>query len=95
MTHEAVNTTVQPVAESAPVVPQKPRKHAELRMTDALRRLLSNMGAPLVSFAIFLFAWSQIAEHVKVNFGSIPGPLAVWHQGVILWDEHWAERAKE
>ena len=64
-------------------------------MDETLRKLISSIGAPLVSAAIFLLIWSQLAAHVKVNFGSIPGPMAVWKQAGVLWDAHWAERQKE
>ncbi|MDE3068284.1 MAG: ABC transporter permease [Verrucomicrobiota bacterium] len=62
---------------------------------ETARNLFSAVGAPAISFAIFLLVWSQVAANVKVSFGSIPGPLAVWHQAVVLWDDHWVERAKE
>jgi nitrate/nitrite transport system permease protein len=95
MMNEAVTTRVEAIPERTPAVPQKPPARAVRPMNETLRWLLSNLGAPLVSFAFFLLVWSQVAAHVKVNFGSIPGPLAVWKQAVVLWDDHWAERQKE
>lgn len=95
MMNEAVTTRVGAVVEKAPTVPQKPSSRAGRPMNETLRWLLSNLGAPLVSFAVFLLVWSEVAAHVKVNFGSIPGPLAVWQQAVVLWNDHWVERAKE
>jgi nitrate/nitrite transport system permease protein len=93
--HEAANPVVPAVPAGAPALPQKPLAGAKLEMSESFRKLISSLGAPLVSFAIFLLVWSQVAAHVKVNFGSIPGPAAVWKQAVVLWDDHWTERRKE
>ena len=92
--NEAV-ANVEAVVEKAPTVPQKSPVRTNREMDEKLRKVFSAIGAPLISFAIFLLIWSQVAAHVKVNFGSIPGPMAVWHQAGILWDAHWAERQKE
>jgi nitrate/nitrite transport system permease protein len=92
--NEMTATNVEVTAQGTAAVPPKPKPAATFAAAESARKWLAAVGAPLASLAIFLFAWSQIAAHVKVNFGSIPGPLAVWHQAVILWDAHWAERAK-
>lgn len=92
--NEAV-ANAEAVVEKAPTIPQKPPARANREMDERLHKLLSSIGAPLVSFAVFLLIWSQVAAHVKVNFGSIPGPMAVWKQAEVLWDAHWAERQKE
>lgn len=55
--------------------------------------ILSTIGAPVLAFALFLFAWSLVARNVKVNFGSIPGPAAVWKEAGAMWQEHVAERS--
>ncbi len=36
-----------------------------------------------------------VAGHVKVSFGSVPGPAAVWAQAEIMWDGYRADRAAE
>ena len=92
--NEAV-TRVKAVAEDEQSILQRPSARANRAMNGPMARFLRSLGAPVLSFMLFLFAWSQIAGHVKVNFGSIPGPLAVWQQAVVLWDDHWAERRKE
>ncbi len=92
--NEAV-ANVEAVMEKAPTIPQKPPVRTNRETDERLRKIFSAIGAPLISFAIFLFIWSQVASHVKVNFGSIPGPMAVWKQAGVLWDAHWAERQKE
>jgi nitrate/nitrite transport system permease protein len=48
-----------------------------------------------VAVLIFLGAWSWVAANVKVSFGSLPGPAAVWVETKNLWADHVAERAKE
>jgi nitrate/nitrite transport system permease protein len=91
---EAV-TNLTTVAEKAPTVSLEPVKLPQRRMNELFDKVLSSVGAPLVSILIFLFVWSQISAHVQVSFGSIPGPLAVWKQAVVLWDAHWTEHAHE
>lgn len=54
--------------------------------------ILTTIGAPIVAFAAFLLAWSLVSKTVKVNFGSIPGPLAVWAEAGQMWKEHVTER---
>jgi nitrate/nitrite transport system permease protein len=48
-----------------------------------------------VAVLAFLGAWSWAAANVKVSFGSLPGPAAVWVETKNLWADHVAERAKE
>ncbi len=92
--NEAV-TKVEPVVEKAPSLSPKAPARVHREMDERLRELFSSIGVPLISFAVFLLVWSQVAAHVKVNFGSIPGPVAVWQQTEVLWNTHWAERQKE
>lgn len=73
----------------------KPQPSTGSEMHPLVKKLAANYGVPALSFIIFLLVWSQIAAHIKVNFGTIPGPNAVWKQAVVLWDNHWAERKKE
>ncbi|MGH7972406.1 MAG: ABC transporter permease [Limisphaerales bacterium] len=75
-----------------PVLPRGSMARREL--LSRLRALVSVLSVPMASFAVFLLLWSGISANVKVSFGSIPGPLAVWKQAVLLWDGHWAERQK-
>jgi len=62
---------------------------------EQMRQILLNMGAPLLAILIFLGAWSWVAANVKVSFGSLPGPMAVWVEAKNLWANHVAERDKE
>jgi len=62
---------------------------------EQLRQIFLNIGVPILAILVFLGAWSWVAANVKVNFGSLPGPVAVWKEAGILWSAHVAERAQE
>ncbi len=62
---------------------------------EQFRQILLNIGVPILAVLVFLGAWSYVAKNVKVNFGDIPGPMAVWAAGKNLWESHRAERTKE
>jgi len=62
---------------------------------EQLRQILLNIGVPFLAVLVFLGAWSWAAANVKVSFGSLPGPVAVWVETKNLWADHVAERAKE
>lgn len=62
---------------------------------EQARQILLNIGVPILSVLLFLGAWSWVAATVKVSFGTVPGPLAVWTETKNLWANHVAERAKE
>jgi nitrate/nitrite transport system permease protein len=50
---------------------------------------------PLAGIVAFLLAWGALAPLVKTSLGAIPGPVQVWHQAGLLYNDHVAERAKE
>jgi nitrate/nitrite transport system permease protein len=60
-----------------------------------VRQLFLIMGVPIIAFMIFLGLWSVSASKVNTSLGTIPGPVAVWHEAGGLLEEHYAERAKE
>lgn len=62
---------------------------------EQLRQICLDLGVPVVAVLVFLAAWSSLAANVKVSFGELPGPTAVWHEAGNLWNEHVAERGKE
>ncbi len=49
---------------------------------------------PVLALGIFLGLWSVGAKNVETSLGQLPGPAQVWEQGMVLVDEHRAERAK-
>jgi nitrate/nitrite transport system permease protein len=62
---------------------------------EQLRQILLNLGVPVLAILVFLGAWSWVAAHVKVSFGTVPGPAEVWAQAEVLWDAYRADRVKE
>ena len=56
--------------------------------------LFTKVGLPLIAVLVFLLVWSVGASQVKTSLGVLPGPAAVWHQAVNLYDEHQAQREK-
>lgn len=62
---------------------------------EHFRQFLLNAGAPILAAAVFLAAWSALATNVKVSFGSLPGPAAVWTEAKALWTSHREEQAKK
>ena len=62
---------------------------------EQLRQILLNLGVPLVAVLLFLAGWSWTSANVKVSFGALPGPVAVWTETKNLWANHTAERLKE
>ena len=62
---------------------------------EQIRQIIIMVGVPVLAVATFLAAWSAVAANVKVSFGSVPGPMAVWQETKNLWADHLAERQKE
>jgi nitrate/nitrite transport system permease protein len=62
--------------------------------TQQIRQLWLIMGVPIVAFMLFLGLWSVSASGVNTSLGTIPGPVAVWHEVGGLIDEHVAEQTK-
>ncbi len=61
---------------------------------EQLRELWQLVGVPLVAIGIFVLLWSRLSAGVQTSLGQIPGPAAVAHQAVVLWDAHKAGRAE-
>ncbi|MEJ2415902.1 MAG: ABC transporter permease [Exilibacterium sp.] len=59
-----------------------------------LKALWQIMGIPVIAFLVFLLLWGQGASKVVTSLGSIPGPIAVWHETQALWQDHKAQREK-
>lgn len=62
---------------------------------EQIRQIFINLGVPIIAVLIFLGLWSSVAARVKVSFGALPGPAAVWTETKNLWNDHRAERQKE
>jgi nitrate/nitrite transport system permease protein len=62
---------------------------------EQLRAIWTNMGIPLLAFALFLILWSIGASQIETSLGKVPGPTQVIEQTGSLIEEHKAEREKE
>jgi nitrate/nitrite transport system permease protein len=65
------------------------------RFEALIRRIVWLVGIPTVAITLFLLLWSAASEHIKVSFGTLPGPRAVAAEVVNLWKDHQAERGRE
>ena len=64
-------------------------------LDERIRQVAVTFVAPLLTFTLFLFAWSGASSNIKTNLGTVPGPLKVWEQAWSLAYEHREERKKE
>ncbi len=80
-----------------PAEPAKPAQHPAkpAAWEAALRTVLIQVGLPLLAAALFIGLWATAARNIKVDFGAVPGPLAVWQAAGSLWKDHCEERARE
>ena len=46
--------------------------------SEQVRQILIQIGVPILAMAVFLGLWSTVPARVKVSFGELPGPVAVW-----------------
>ena len=61
---------------------------------EQLRQILFLIGLPVVTFALFLFAWAGASAGIQTNLGRVPGPAQVYEQVKSLAYEHATERQK-
>ncbi len=59
------------------------------------QELLKSVMVPLIAFIVFLLIWGGAASQVHTSLGTVPGPVKVWEQAMVLVDEHFEERNKE
>jgi len=59
------------------------------------QNVLKSALVPGMAFMIFLVIWGGAASQVKTSLGTVPGPIKVWEQAMVLVDEHNEERDKE
>jgi len=60
-----------------------------------LQQTLKSILVPGIAFIIFLVIWGASASQVQTSLGTLPGPVKVWQQAMVLIDEHNEERVKE
>ena len=61
---------------------------------EQLQELKRVLFIPLAGVLLFLLAWAALAPQVQTSLGTIPGPVQVFQQAGVLWDEHVREREK-
>lgn len=64
-------------------------------VNEQMQELKHKLLIPLLGLALFIGAWAVFAPKVNTSLGAIPGPVQVWEQVGVLWDDHKAERTKE
>ncbi|MEM7192254.1 MAG: ABC transporter permease subunit, partial [Pseudomonadota bacterium] len=65
------------------------------RPQQQTKAIWHSLLVPLIAIGIFLGLWAALAPKVVTSLGAIPGPVAVFEQAGVLWDDHLAERDKE
>ncbi len=68
---------------------------ASERFGRGFQRFIKSLLIPFVAILVFLALWSVGASKVQTSLGVLPGPVKVWEQAMVLFDEHQAERVKE
>lgn len=58
------------------------------------RALWRQLGVPLLAIAIFIAAWANLAPRVVTSLGEVPGPVQVWEQAEVLYEDHVVQRQK-
>jgi len=61
---------------------------------EQMGELKNVLLVPLMGIAIFLLAWGILAPKVQTSLGAVPGPVQVWQQAGVLWQDHVREREK-
>jgi len=62
---------------------------------EQLRKVGLYIVTPVVSFGLFLAAWTGVASSLETPYGSLPTPRQVWDQGAALVDAHFESRRAE
>ena len=61
---------------------------------EQLSELKTVLLIPLLGIILFIGAWGVLAPKVQTSLGAVPGPVQVWEQVGVLWEEHKQVRAK-
>jgi nitrate/nitrite transport system permease protein len=90
--------SLRPVAKTAFETHRLPRILSGISTRSLMRAaagLVRPLIVPLAGIGIFLWLWAVIAAHIQTSLGQLPGPIQVWEQGKVLFEEHRAERERE
>ncbi|MEO0635265.1 MAG: ABC transporter permease [Pseudomonadota bacterium] len=61
---------------------------------EQFKELRKVLLIPLTGILVFVLAWGVLAPKVQTSLGAVPGPVEVWEQAGVLWDDHVREREK-
>ncbi|MEM8839040.1 MAG: ABC transporter permease [Pseudomonadota bacterium] len=61
---------------------------------EQLSELKRVLVIPLIGIVGFLVAWGVLAPQVQTSLGAVPGPVQVWEQAGVLWEDHVRQREK-
>ncbi|MEM7300419.1 MAG: ABC transporter permease [Pseudomonadota bacterium] len=61
---------------------------------EQLSVLKTVLVVPLMGIILFLVAWGYLAPKVQTSLGAVPGPVQVWEQVEVLYEDHVREREK-
>ncbi len=64
-------------------------------VNEQMGELKHRLFIPLMGLILFISAWAILAPKVNTSLGAIPGPVQVWDQVGVLWEDHTREREKE
>lgn len=67
----------------------------EVKWGEIARQSFRTVSVPAIAICIFLVLWSSGASKIQTSLGQVPGPVEVWQQAKVLYEEHNAERIKE
>lgn len=66
-----------------------------VKIHEFISVMMVKLGVPLIATIIFMGLWSATAAQIETSLGTVPGPVKVWEQAQVLYQEHSSERAKE
>ncbi len=69
-------------------------KAVNFKPTFNLKNFSKSFLIPLTAILLFLFFWDFTASKIDTSLGKLPGPVLVWKQAGVLWQQHRAERVK-
>jgi len=71
------------------------RSLSMIKIHEFFSSMMVKLGVPLIATIIFMGLWSVTAAQIETSLGTVPGPVKVWEQAKVLYEEHQAERTKQ
>jgi nitrate/nitrite transport system permease protein len=57
-------------------------------------KMLSSVLLPFIGILLFIMLWASAAKSIDTSLGKFPGPVQVWEQASVLFDEHIQKQEK-